>query len=274
MQLRTKGFSLVELSIVLVVIGLLIGGVLAGQAVIRAAQLRAVGNDLNSYVVSAYQFRDKYSAFPGDVVNATLYWGADDGGDGIGTDCRDDTDDGLETCNGNGDGVFNSWGAYSYEQSRFWQHLSNEGLIEGRYNGRHYGHAVIGQNAPRSRLQNVTARLGSGPTDIDADGGPGLNNSINYYDYFNYGNFVFYGRKPQSTWNPHAPFATATEAWNIDTKFDDGKPGTGNWLSYKAGGTASWLAGSGNCANSSNYQTAEYNLTYSPNGCAFIVLIR
>lgn len=269
-----RAFSLVELSIVLVILGLLTGGILSGQSLIRAAQLRAVGTDLNNYVMAIYQFRDKYFALPGDMANATQFWGADDGGDGIGNDCRDDTDDGVETCNGNGDGVLDSWNAYIYEQSRFWQHLSNAGLFPGSYNGRHYGYAVIGQNAPLSRLPNVTAMVSNGPTGIAPDGGAGLNNSVNYYDYFDYGNYMFYGNKPNPTWNPHGPFATPAEAWNIDTKFDDAKPATGRWLSYKAGGTAGWLAGSQNCATDANYQLAEYNLSYASLGCGFIILLR
>lgn len=75
MRLRQSGFSLVEISIVIVVIGLLVGGVLAGRSVIRAAELRAVGTEMNNYVTAIYQFRDKYSGLPGDLVNATLYWG-------------------------------------------------------------------------------------------------------------------------------------------------------------------------------------------------------
>lgn len=131
MRLRQSGFSLVEISIVIVVIGLLVGGVLAGRSVIRAAELRAVGTEMNNYVTAIYQFRDKYSGLPGDLVNATLYWGADDGGDGIGNDCRDDADDGTETCNGNGDNTFTSGGAFTYEKNRVWQHLSNAELISG-----------------------------------------------------------------------------------------------------------------------------------------------
>ena len=73
---RTRyGFSLVELSIVLVILGLLVGGVLTGQSLIRAAELRSVSTEYSRYVASVHTFRDKYFALPGDMTNATQFWG-------------------------------------------------------------------------------------------------------------------------------------------------------------------------------------------------------
>ncbi|PZP83692.1 MAG: type II secretion system protein, partial [Azospirillum brasilense] len=58
----THGFSLVELSIVLVILGLLTGGILGGQSLIRAAELRTISTDANRYITAAQTFRDKYFA--------------------------------------------------------------------------------------------------------------------------------------------------------------------------------------------------------------------
>src|SRR6478736_3210874 len=69
-----KGFSLVELSIVLVILGLLTGGILAGQSLIRAAELRAVGTEYGRYATATQTFRDKYLALPGDFKDATRFW--------------------------------------------------------------------------------------------------------------------------------------------------------------------------------------------------------
>jgi prepilin-type N-terminal cleavage/methylation domain-containing protein len=69
-----SAFSLVELSIVLVILGLLVGGVLAGQSLIRAAQLRAVTAQVGQYAAASKTFRDKYFALPGDLPNATSFW--------------------------------------------------------------------------------------------------------------------------------------------------------------------------------------------------------
>lgn len=59
---RKRGFSLVELSIVLVILGLLTGGILAGQSLIRAAELRAVSTEYSRYATAVQSFRDKYFA--------------------------------------------------------------------------------------------------------------------------------------------------------------------------------------------------------------------
>ena len=70
-----SGFSLVELSIVLVILGLLTGGILAGQNLIRAAELRSVTTQFQNYHAAVMTFRDKYFALPGDMANAEDFWG-------------------------------------------------------------------------------------------------------------------------------------------------------------------------------------------------------
>ena len=70
-----RAFSLVELSIVLVILGLLVGGVLSGQSLIAAAALRSVTTQEARWVAATQTFRDKYFALPGDMNNATSFWG-------------------------------------------------------------------------------------------------------------------------------------------------------------------------------------------------------
>src|SRR5580658_7858400 len=61
------GFTLIELSIVLVIIGLIVGGVLAGQDLIRAAAARAQITQIEKYNTAVNTFRGKYNALPGDM---------------------------------------------------------------------------------------------------------------------------------------------------------------------------------------------------------------
>lgn len=134
-----SGFSLVELSIVLVILGLLTGGILGGQALIRAAELRSVSTEYQRWTTATQTFRDKYFALPGDMTNATAFWGALDGNNGIGPDCRGEST-GLPTCNGDGNGRIesNTESAVStHEKWLIWRHLVNAGLIEGSYTNLH-----------------------------------------------------------------------------------------------------------------------------------------
>jgi prepilin-type N-terminal cleavage/methylation domain-containing protein len=80
-----KGFTLVELSIVLVIIGLLIGGVLKGQAMIEGTKMKRFVSDIDSLVSATYSYQDRFNALPGDDINGlTLARGALADGNGNG----------------------------------------------------------------------------------------------------------------------------------------------------------------------------------------------
>lgn len=150
------GFSLVELSIVLVILGLLTGGILAGQSLIRASELRAVSTEINRYQTARYTFRDKYFALPGDMRNATSFWGNADTG-AMGGECAaplTDAGTGTQTCNGDGSGRMD----LALEERRVWQHMANAGLIEGSYSG--VGTTMVaGVNVPTSKLSANSYRI-------------------------------------------------------------------------------------------------------------------
>ena len=61
-----KGFTLVELSIVLVIIGLLIGGILVGQSLIESAKINRFLSELQQYEIATIQFHRKFKKYPGD----------------------------------------------------------------------------------------------------------------------------------------------------------------------------------------------------------------
>ncbi len=63
---RSRGFTLVEIAIVLVIIGLLLGGVLKGQELINSAKAKAVVNDFRNVSVMINTYQDRFRAFPGD----------------------------------------------------------------------------------------------------------------------------------------------------------------------------------------------------------------
>src|SRR5258707_11949568 len=68
------GFTLVEIAIVLVIIGLLLGGVLKGQEMITQAKIKNIINDFNGVTVAVTSYQDLYRAIPGDDQNAAARW--------------------------------------------------------------------------------------------------------------------------------------------------------------------------------------------------------
>ncbi len=147
MKSRQTGFTLVEIAIVLVIIGLLLGGVLKGQELITQAKIKNVANDLNGIAAAVYAYQDRYKAYPGDDNKA-----ADTSGGAKG---RWGTSTGNGSFDGQVGGEFMS--ATDTDESRlFWQHLRLSGL-------------VAGDTASAAQPQNavggvIGVQMGSGPT--------------------------------------------------------------------------------------------------------------
>ncbi len=214
------GFSLVELSIVLVILGLLVGGVLTGQSLIRAAELRSVTTEFSKYQAAGNTFRDKYFQLPGDMTNATDFWGA---AHATPATCLTTAGTGTQTCNGDGDGLVESAAAANQYGERFtlWQHLANAGLVEGSYTGRsgplNGADFIPTTNTPKSKLSNGTWSVFTLGV---------ITANANVYD-MDYGGVYLLGAKNATIGSANDPILKPEEAWNIDTKMDDGKPARG-----------------------------------------------
>ena len=213
-------FSLVELSIVLVILGLLTGGILAGQNMIRAAELRAVVTELDRYTSAIHSFRSKYLALPGDMSNATDFWGAMTSGS-----CPHATGGtGTQTCNGNADGkIENTSGVASQSNERLliWQHLANSGMIEGTYTG------IAGSNGASDHdlgINHPVSKLSNAGWAAHHNGSP--SGDTGYFDG-DYGNVLRIGAPATGDSAPNTPILLPEEAWGIDKKVDDGLPAMG-----------------------------------------------
>jgi len=119
MQNRQTGFTLVEISIVLVIIGLLLGGVLKGQELINSAKVKNLAQDFRSVPTLIYAYQDKFRALPGDDRRASDHL------------CPSaPTCAGAGDANGMIDGAWDST-ATTDESVLFWQHVRLAGLAAG-----------------------------------------------------------------------------------------------------------------------------------------------
>lgn len=198
----TKAFSLVELSIVLVILGLLVGGILAGQSLVRAGELRSVTADFNKHQTAIYAFRDKYFGLPGDITNATALWSA--------------------TVNGDGNSAMGT-NTNLAEGYRAWQQMGLAGLIEGQYAGTQAGYGTNvtpGVDVPQGKMS------GSGYTLVNFSQFSGQNFEVGFSDLPDTRlNMILFGGKTAGF--PNYGLLKPEEGWNLDTKSDDGMPAFG-----------------------------------------------
>lgn len=272
-----QGFTLLEMSIVLIIIALLAGGIIAGQNLIRTAELRGIMSDFRTYQSAVSNFQDKYRALPGDMPNATKYWGIAGGSTGDDSACwtvnSSTLSDTKRTCNGNGGRSIgtnsvtpsNIW--YWNERFRFWQHLVNAGMIKGAYTGVTDSTSVPfyvtpGVNTPLTKADGTTFTPAH-TTNSD----PGTA-AIYVIGNLIEGPYLEYRSATGSTSN--APL-TPMDAYTIDRKIDDGLPVKGtiiapksSYATYLGCTTTDTAASTYNLTNNSVVCLISYSLMSSP----------
>lgn len=245
----------------LAVIGLLVGGILGGQALVRGANVQKVLTDAKLYATAKEQFRQQYGQLPGDFKTATSVWGDDNAA------CADAgiTNGTPGTCNGDGDGYIYYATAINQtsEQFQLWKQLKLAGYIGGDYtglngpDGANYD-AVPGLNSPATSIKGATFwHYGYWGT-VAADG-------TTFYAG-NYTNAMTYGTRVAGGW-PYAGAISPAEAKNIDTKGDDGLPGFGNIRTL----VSSWLP---QCTTTDSASTSTYRLDSSVTNACHLVFLK
>ena len=139
MKRNIKGFTLIEIAIVLVIIGLLLGGVLKGQELITGARVRNLISQQDGVKAAFFGFQDRYRALPGDYASASTN-----------INCP-----GATCLNGNGNGQIQNAatpvaGSEVHEELLVWSHLTAAGFLNGSYTMVAGAAAPVDTNNPKN----------------------------------------------------------------------------------------------------------------------------
>lgn len=247
----SKAFSLVELAIVILVLGILALAVAGGNSLVNQAKVRKVVNEFNTLVAAYRTFESTYDSVAGDMIDAYDFFG---------TDCTAESSDSA-LCNGDGDskveGIGGGAASNDIEYLRFFQHLKLANILEGQYTGLGATSAgaacstadeVLSSDCLRARNVNVpkTAISTRGFYVVSYDDTTHNSNLITLGD-----NDTNFDALNSST------LITALNGKSIDLKLDDGLADTGR---VRSGGT--------DCG------TASYDPTSDAENCYLQYIIR
>ncbi len=188
-----KGFTLIELSIVLVIIGLVIGGVMVGKTMIKSAETNRAIGDLDKINAAVNSFKIKYNCLPGDCTNSTELF------------------DSTVAGNGNGNGLIewsgseSSYATYSLLAAQL---LAKKTVAAGvpyfAANNDGFGYLYYQDLYSNFRRRGVT---------------------LSWFGIGGYNNSVTCNQVSTAALSP-------SDTQMIDTKIDDGLPKTGSFLAF------------------------------------------
>lgn len=234
------GFTLVELSIVIVIIGLIVAGVVGGQTLVKQAKLRTIAADFQKFETALNAFLLSYDQLPGDFDKAQDYWGA-----GV----NNGNDDNFITCEG---------GAQRHEAIDVWEHLYRAEILSEIYVGAsgagNQDVSVGGVNVPKSSYSNQV------------------------YSIFSSNPFIIFNRQIMmsivfGTQGTSCPWCNggllANDARSIDMKVDDGIANQGKLLGVDGNAPAA-----GSCSQKYTTAGADYNLSSTLEACRLFYIYR
>lgn len=234
--MKQKGFTLIEIAIVLVIIGLLLGGVLKGQELINTARVRALNNTVDGITAAWFSFQDRYRAFPGDYTQATVNL---------------PNNAGL-IVDGDGNGRVGITGANTdspAERANVWVQLQAAGYITGNF------------DADVANVATAPEYGCSVETCPDNGFGAGMN--------LTFGNQIRGGAAAQDEHELITGRGIPVEVIaELDRKVDDGEPETGA-MQLGAGGVG-WVAAESDNCQRNNAGVSVYELQAPSSNCAAV----
>jgi prepilin-type N-terminal cleavage/methylation domain-containing protein len=236
---KQQGFTLIEIAIVLVIIGLLLGGVLKGQELINAARVRNIAAQVDGVKIAYLAFQDRYRALPGDMPDAIASTslpqvnGAAAPGCGVaGNNCGNGTIDPPETL-------------------LVWAQLAASGFITGSYAVASLG-TDTGTTAPTPTAATAPTNAFSGFIEL-----------VNDADYLDANTAALHTNIKTGA---NVPVGILLE---LDTKIDDGLPVTGQFR--ESAGTWDHTTPTPGCATTAT-AAATYNAAVGTQNCGGVAL--
>lgn len=267
--MRNQGFSLVEMSVVLLIIALIVAGVSAGSELIRQANIRTVISDFNNYKTAYDNFFQRFQGVPGDFNRAETYWA--NGASGCSS--------GANNCNGNGDGRIaystTDAGGGTSEVRLAWRHLYMAEMVLGAvpqvttntYSGSTF---LIGSTMQKSSVDNGGYFIsGVSPA------GRVVNNITSPWSSTVTKNSIYFGAQSAATGDTNGGLSAGVfdprDAYAIDEKIDDGLVASGSFTGATTGiirvfNGVNIPATAQNCISGSSYQVTNSTASRFP-GC-------
>ncbi len=186
----TNAITILELSIVLVIISLIVTVTIAGQSLVRASEIKTMIGKVNNLKSAMGQFKNMYNKLPGDIDNATNFW--------------------QDTINGNGNGKIEE---DNNETMIALQHLKLAGVIKGTFSNTNNKFYENDKNIMKLDLKNSSLYIRCcSKTDYQRN-----------LDFLNH--IAVFSIASDSKTRQGA--LTPIEAFELDKKIDDGNPDTG-----------------------------------------------